>query len=288
MDWTMLVILAVVQGIAEFLPVSSSGHLALGAHFLGLEEGQDEMSIVLHGGTLLSILVFYHRRIVALLWEDLRVIPLLVVGTIPAAVLGLFLKKIAPDMFGFNLMDGFAAALTSGLMLPITGLMMLGIPLLLGRQSPEKPAREYQSLTYAQVFLIGCFQAFALLPGISRSGSTIFAGILLGLRSQAAATFSFLLAIPAIMGAMTLEMKDVLERGSTTPPEMLLVGALISFLVGWVALILLSKFIHQGKLHWFAFWTIPLGLLATIFLLRQFMLDRLAESDLWAGCLGTY
>ncbi len=169
------------------------------------------MSIVLHGGTLLSILCFYHRRIWALLQEDRRVIPLLIVGTIPAGVLGIFLKKIAPEWLGFNLMDGFPAALTAGLMLPITGLLMLSIPMLRQRQGDEESLRDYQTLSYGQAFLIGCFQSFALLPGISRSGSTIFAGILLGLRSQAAATFSFLLAIPAIGGAMTLELKDVIE-----------------------------------------------------------------------------
>jgi undecaprenyl-diphosphatase len=271
MDWFGLILLAIVQGVAEFLPISSSGHLALGAHFLGLSEGQDELSIVLHGGTLGSILVFYHRRILALLSQDRRVIPMLIVGTIPAGVLGVFLKKIAPSMWGIDIMDGFPAALTASLMLPITGLLMLSIPLLRARQRDEEALQEYQQLSYGQVFVIGCFQAFALLPGISRSGSTIFAGILTGLRSQAAATFSFLLAIPAICGAMTLELKDVIENGSTTSPVLLVTGAFISFVVGLVSLVLLSKFINQGKLHWFAYWTIPVGLLASIQLLAEFM-----------------
>ncbi len=271
MDWFGLILLAIVQGVAEFLPISSSGHLALGAHFLGLSEGQDELSIVLHGGTLGSILVFYHRRILALLSQDRRVIPMLIVGTIPAGVLGVFLKKMAPSMWGIDIMDGFPAALTASLMLPITGLLMLSIPLLRARQRDEEALQEYQQLSYGQVFVIGCFQAFALLPGISRSGSTIFAGILTGLRSQAAATFSFLLAIPAICGAMTLELKDVIENGSTTSPVLLVTGAFISFVVGLVSLVLLSKFINQGKLHWFAYWTIPLGLLASIQLLAEFM-----------------
>ncbi len=271
MDWFGLILLAIVQGVAEFLPISSSGHLALGAHFLGLSEGQDELSIVLHGGTLGSILVFYHRRILALLSQDRRVIPMLIVGTIPAGLLGVFLKKMAPSLWGIDIMDGFPAALTASLMLPITGLLMLSIPLLRARQRDEEALQDYQQLTYRQVFVIGCFQAFALLPGISRSGSTIFAGILTGLRSQAAATFSFLLAIPAICGAMTLELKDVIENGSTTSPVLLVTGALISFVVGLVSLVLLSKFINQGKLHWFAYWTIPVGLLAAIQLLAEFM-----------------
>lgn len=275
MDGLGVIVLAIVQGIAEFLPISSSGHLALGAHFLGMNRGQDELSIVLHGGTLLSILCFYRQRILALLAEDRRVIPMLIVGTIPAGILGIFLKKIAPEILPVNIMDGFPAAMTAGLMLPITGLLMLAIPMIRARQSDEEKLLEYQKLRYWQVILIGCFQAFALLPGISRSGSTIFAGVLLGLRSQSAATFSFLLAIPAIGGAMALEMKDVWENGSTTPLPWLLTGAAISFAVGWVSLCFLAKFINQGRLHWFAYWTIPVGMISTILLLREFMLAEL-------------
>ncbi len=283
MDWLTLIFLAIVQGIAEFLPISSSGHLALGAFFLGLKEGQDELSITLHAGTLLSILVFYRQKIWALLAEDRRVIGMLIVGTIPVAVIGIFIKKIMPGMIGFDLMDGFPAALTAALMLPVTGLLLLGIPM------QKRGENEYQSLTYGQVVVIGFFQAFALLPGISRSGSTIFAGIFTGLRSEAAATFSFLLAIPAIGGAMTLELKDVLENGSTTPVGMLVAGAVISFLVGWVSLTLLMKFVNKGKLHIFAFWVIPVGLITAIFLLRNYMLNAIQESEtLVSWCLGGF
>lgn len=280
MDWLNLIFLAVLQGIAEFLPISSSGHLALGSYFLSMPGEQDELSIVLHFGTLLSIVLFYWRRIWALLLEDRRVIPMLIVGTIPAAVVGVFLKKLAPDLLGIDIMKDFSAALTSALMLPITGMMLLSMPLL-------KPGdREYRDLSYGQVILIGCFQAFAILPGISRSGSTILAGMISGLKNEAAATFSFLLAIPAILGAMALEAKDILEAGTTsTSAPLLAVGALIAFAVGWVSLTLLVSFVNRGRLYYFAFWTIPMGLIAAIVLLQNYMQRMIDSSEQMLNCL---
>lgn len=269
MDWLSLVVLAVLQGIAEFLPISSSGHLALGAYWLNLEGDQAELSIVLHAGSLLSILCFYWRRVWALLLEDKQVIPKLIVGTIPAAVLGLFIKKLLPDLLGFDLMEGFSAALTAALMFPVTGLMLLSI-------TAMKPGKiDYQELSYGKVFLVGLFQSFALLPGISRSGSTIVAGLMCGLKRDSAATFSFLLAIPAILGASVLEAKDIYDEGSSIPLPYLLAGAVISFVVGYVSLVLLVKLVNKGQLHWFAMWVIPFGLISAIILLRDYMLSHL-------------
>lgn len=265
MNWITLVFLAVLQGIAEFLPISSSGHLALGAHWLGMEGDQVELSIVLHAGTLLAIVCFYWRRVWALLLEDRRVIPKLIVGTIPAAVLGVFLKKVAPVIWGFDLLEGYNAALTSGFMLPLTGLMLLGITAI-------KPGKaNYQDVGYGRVFLIGIFQAFALLPGISRSGSTIVAALLCGMKRESAATFSFLLAIPAILGASVLEAKDIYDQGASMDWQFLAAGAVISFLVGYASLQLLVRLVNRGQLHWFALWTIPFGLVASILLLREAM-----------------
>lgn len=271
MDWLTLIILAVLQGIAEFLPISSSGHLALGAHWLNLKGDQVELSIVLHAGSLLSILCFYWRRVWALLLEDRRVIPKLIVGTIPAAVLGILLKKVAPDYLGVDLLDGFSAALTAGLMLPVTGLMLLSI------KAMDEGDTEYQDISYLRVFLIGVFQSFALLPGISRSGSTIVAGLMFGLKRQSAATFSFLLAIPAILGASVLEAKDIYDNGASMDWQFLIAGAVISFIVGYVSLLLLVRLVNKGQLYWFALWTIPFGLIASILLLKEYMESQLAE-----------
>ena len=244
-----LVVLAIVQGIAEFLPISSSGHLVLVGWLLGETSESATVEIILHTGTLASILVVYWRRIFDLLSSDRRVVPLLVVGTIPAVLVGLPLKMYAESML--------KSPLLAGSMLLVTGALLLGL-----RQLRKGDTR-YTDLNGWQVLVIGCFQAFAILPGVSRSGATIFGGRLLGLRGADAVTFSFLLAIPAISGASVLAVKDLLEEGAGgTDVAMLLTGAVISFTTGVFALRWLIRWSTKDRLHWFAFWCIPLGLLS--------------------------
>ena len=246
-----IIVLSIVQGVAEFLPISSSGHLVVLNELFGTGQGSVELNVVLHLGTLLAILIFYWRRVWALLGKDWRVVPQLVVGTIPAAVVGLTIKRNFEELLTDPLLAGF--------MFPITGGMLL---LLLWIKPGEL---EYQRLTYRQVVLIGLAQAFALLPGISRSGSTIVAGCLLGLKRQAAATFSFLLAIPVIAGAGLLEVKDMVETGQTTTPVgLLLFGALVAFIIGLGSLRWLVNWVEQGWLYLFAYWLIPLGVVVVV------------------------
>ena len=196
-----VIILAIVQGIAEFLPISSSGHLVVLNALMGSEGGSLELNVVLHFGTLLAILVFYRDRIIKLLSDDRRVIPLLIIGTIPAGLVGLYLKKYHTDLLENALLAGF--------MLVVTGFLLM-----LFAKLPNG-TKKYPQLKIPPVILIGLAQAAALLPGISRSGATIVAGTATGLERQSAATFSFLLAIPAIAGAMVLEAKDMLEEGTS-------------------------------------------------------------------------
>ena len=253
-----IVILAIVQGIAEFLPISSSGHLVILSELLGMGEGTTELNIILHFGTLLAIVLFYRKRILALLSADKRVIPLLVVGTIPIVIVGLTVKKVFPWVTEYPLLAGF--------MLPLTGMMLLMLPRI------KEGENEYQDITYKTAFLIGCAQAFAILPGISRSGSTIVAGSWLGLKRQSATTFSFLLAIPAILGATVLEVKDMLDKDPTadsTSIWLLALGALVAFAVGLVALQWLVRWVEKGKLHWFAYWVIPAGFGVVVWQLYQ-------------------
>ncbi len=182
-----IVILAVVQGIAEFLPISSSGHLVILGALLGRLGDSPTLEIILHAGTLGSILVVFWRRILLLLSSDRRVIPLLVVGTIPAVVIGLTIRKYFEQILHNPMLVGA--------MLLVTGGMLI----VLGKLKPR--AGEYQAMTWLAALAVGCFQAFAILPGVSRSGSTILGGRLLGLKNDDSITFSFLLAIPAILGA---------------------------------------------------------------------------------------
>lgn len=250
-----IIILAVVQGIAEFLPISSSGHLVILGALLGELSESPTLEILLHAGTLGSILVVFWRRILRLLGRDQRVIPLLVVGTIPAGIVGVTIKLMFPHLL--------RSPLLAGTMLLVTGAMLV----LLGRLRPREQA--YPQLSWLGAFLVGCFQAFAILPGISRSGSTILGGRLMGLKDDDSVTFSFLLAIPAILGATVLTLRDLWQQHQQglsidhTATE-LLVGAAVSFAVGIVSLWWLIGWSRQDRLHWFAWWCFPVGVLTIV------------------------
>lgn len=249
-----VLILAVVQGIAEFLPVSSSGHLVVFNDFLGGLEESAMLVIILHAGTLGSILVVYWRRILDLISQDRRVVGLMVVGTLPAVVMGLTITKGFPW-----LVDSPCVAAP---MLILTGFLLVALGKLPSRSGT------YRQFSWIGAFLVGCFQAVAILPGISRSGSTIFAGRLLGLNKEDSVTFSFLLAIPAICGAVTLASIDLIdgsETASELPITILLVGALCSFVVGIAALKWLIRWSQEDRLHWFAYWCIPVGIAMTLY-----------------------
>ncbi len=241
-----ILVLAVVQGVTEFLPISSSGHLVLVAELFGGVGPDRAVNIVLHAGTLLSILVFFWRRIVRLATGDRRVIRLLIVGTLPAATLGLLIRYRYPG--------ALESPLLAGSMLLVTGLLLLATRAVDGRRS------EYPDLSVARAFMVGLFQALALLPGISRSGATIFGGMLGGLGPRSAATFSFLLAIPAIGGASALELVELVAEGNgSTPIGLLALGCAVAFVVGLAALAWLFRWVESGRLHYFAYWCLPLG-----------------------------
>lgn len=256
MGWLELLILSVVQGLTEFLPVSSSGHLVVAnavLERLGWGQTQDlvEVSIALHLGTLASVLVYYRREIARLLGADRRVAALLVLGTVPAAIVGVGIKKGLSDSAGEAVLDN---VLLAALMFPVTAAILV----FASRHGSGTQA--YQTLSWRQTLAIGAAQAVAILPGVSRSGSTIAAGLGVGLDRQSASTFAFLLAIPAILGAGVLETLDALADGTTgTPLERLAVGFVVSFAVGWAALALLIQFVRRGRLAVFAWYLVPLG-----------------------------
>jgi len=251
-----VIVLAIIQGLTEFLPVSSSGHLVVAnavREALGGEPAVDliEVSIVLHLGTLAAVLVFYRHEILSLLTSDRRVIPLLVLASIPAAVAGLWIKKGLDGA-------GLENPLLAGLMFPVTGAGLWWA----NRRKPGEGV--YQRMSIGSAMTVGILQAIAILPGISRSGATIVGGLAVGLRRDAAAAFAFLLAIPVIAGGGFLEFVEAWQEGRTgTPPSTLLAGFVVSMVVGLAALKLLLQWLRAGKIDVFAYYLFPLGFLVT-------------------------
>lgn len=256
MELVYTVILGVVQGLAEFLPISSSGHVVVVGALIDAMTGKtlpnlETTNIVLHFGTLISVFVVFWNRIWRLLGEDRRALGLLAVGTAPIVVSGLLVK--------FCFSQVFEQPVISGFMLVVTGLMLIWASRF------QSGSVNYVDMSYRQAFTIGLFQAVAVLPGISRSGATISAGLYVGLRRDAAATFSFLLAIPAICMAMAAGLLDIIQDGPDSESLFALaVGAVVSFAVGLAALLWLLKWLQKGRLRDFAYWCIPMGILVIV------------------------
>jgi len=257
-DTLRVFILAIVQGIAEFLPISSKGHLVIGNELLKRFQGgsiADEgmtLIIALHVGTLGSILVVYFWRLRQILLEmDWRLCAAIVIASIPAAAIGIGFKHRLEPLYRSPAAAGFGLLVTSA-------LLILSQRLASGRFTDRQ-------LPWPVALVVGCFQAVALLPGISRSGTTISGGLFSGMERESAATFSFLIAIPAIAGAALLDSVKWLKHGHqetlAIPGPTLLMGMAVSFVVGIVALRLLIKMISRQKLHWFGYYCLALGLI---------------------------
>lgn len=246
-------VLAILQGVSEFLPISSDGHLVIGKTLLGQiwtgvlsEQGGIQLEVALHFGTLGSILVVFWNDLWSLR-RDRRLCLLVVVASIPAGLIGLTFKHQLEALFQSSLVAG-------------CGLIVTAAFLLIGQLATSERYSE-RNLPFWAAFVVGCFQAVAILPGISRSGSTISAGLLVGMQRTSAATFSFLMAVVAIGGAVVLEAKDLVFDGEPLayPAGTLALGIAISFVVGIVALKVLMRVLKGRQLHWFAYYCLAVG-----------------------------
>lgn len=240
------ILLGMVQGLTEFLPISSSAHLALIGSYLGFEEGT-LMAVMMHTGTLLALIVYFRVDILRIILspfkkdsEYLRLLGLLALGTVPAIIFGLFLSSLIERVFDSPLIIGLSL-LTTGIILFISGFM----------RGSREDIKVKDSLS------IGIAQAFAILPGISRSGITICTGSFLGLTRTRSANFSFLLAIPAILGATVYELSSV---GFKKIDFSLIVGLAVSFIFSLLAIRFLLTFIRKATLRPFSYYCFAIGL----------------------------
>jgi undecaprenyl-diphosphatase len=245
------IVLGIVQGIAEFLPISSKGHLVIlqqpleqWLHFDMSDRDRLQFDVVLHFGTLVSLLIVYRWQLLQLRVRDWA---LIVLATVPVGALGLLLHDEVESLFGSPL---------------LTGVCLLGTAALLFVADRGRGTLRIEDLTAGRALCIGLFQAGALLPGISRSGTTITAGTLVGLQRDAAARFSFFLAIPAIAGACVVTLAKFAHHPvlNVSVPA-LVAGATVSMIVGVASLEWLIRMIARGRLHWFAWYCIAFSLL---------------------------
>lgn len=258
--------LGVVQGLTEFLPVSSSGHLALVQAWFDLEPDSPQMllfDVLAHLGTLLAVLIVFagpFRRFFSRLRNEcrstwthkrtgLRILALGVAATIPTAIIGLSLRGPFEQAFGKP--KWIAAALA------VTGLLLAATKWI------PRPTHGWRRFTWWQAILIGMVQGMAIMPGISRSGATICAALFLGLRRRWAAEFSFLIAVPAIMGAVILQLRDTFTRSAEAGADFgwgpAIFGSFVSLIVGVFALRLLLGLVRSAKLHYFAVYCLILS-----------------------------
>ena len=263
MEWFEALILGIIQGLTEYLPVSSSGHLAIGANLFGLS-GEEHLTftVAVHVATVLSTIVILWREIVWLFtdlfkfkWnEGTKYIINILISMIPVAIVGLFFKDKVEAIFG------------SGLL--VVGICLLVTATLLAFSYWARP-RQRENISPLHAFIIGVAQALAVLPGLSRSGSTIATGLLLGNKKERLAQFSFLMVIPPILGEALLDVKDMAEMGVSQAmagisPLALAVGFLAAFISGCLACKWMISIVKKGKLIWFALYCAVVGTLTIV------------------------
>jgi undecaprenyl-diphosphatase len=262
MNNLIAVILGLVQGLTEFLPVSSSAHLVFAEKLLGTKATTAiTFEVMLHLGTLVAVLIYFRKKIWGMIvglfppyTQEKR--PLLnyamiiVLATIPAAVLGLLFKDKVEAAFNSPNLCGY--------LLMVTGVMLLSTHLFKKGNKPIKATNG---------FIVGLAQAVALLPGISRSGTTISAGLFQKIDPAEAAEFSFLLSLPAVLGAVILKSVTLLKTGlDSQEMDHYIIGTLVAFVVGYASIAWLMKLVKKGQFFYFGIYCLVVGLSAALFL----------------------
>jgi len=258
MSLTRAVILGLVQGITEFLPISSSAHLTYFQKYLGIDKLQLSFTVFLHFATLLAILLFFRKD----LWEILkgfrnikgpktnpstRILFLLVIGSLPIAILGILLKDKIESLF-------------SNIELVSLFLILTGILLYFGNRI-RNVHKGVLETGIVDALIIGTAQAFAILPGISRSGVTIIFALFCGLQRKWAVKYSFFLAVPAILGATLIELPSILSMVNFSTLTFYIAGTVAALFSGYWSLRVVLRFVQKSRLHYFAYYCVTLGLI---------------------------
>lgn len=255
MEWYEAIILGLIQGLTEFLPVSSSGHLEIGKVLLGVETTDDLLfTTMVHAATVLSTIVVFRRQILDLLKGFFRFsnndqtdyVLKIAVSMIPVLIVGLFFKDDVEAMFGSIRVVGFALVMTAVLLFFSDRASRPG-------SSSIFPVKEYRNgISYWQAFAVGLGQAFAVIPGLSRSGTTISTGLICGVKRDVMAQFSFLMVLVPILGETFLEVVGGEFGASSVGGTALMLGFVSAFLSGLFACRVMMALVKKAKLSWFA------------------------------------
>ncbi|WP_448854620.1 undecaprenyl-diphosphate phosphatase [Corynebacterium frankenforstense] len=267
MSWAQVIVLSIVQGLTEFLPVSSSGHLRIVSELFWGQDAGASFTAVVQLGTEAAVLVFFARDIWRIVtgWFrglrdrearglDYRMGWMVIVGTIPVGLIG-FLGK---DIIRENLRNLWITA---------TVLVLFSFMFILAERQGRK-TRSFDELTMKDAVVMGLWQCLSLIPGVSRSGGTISGGLFLGLDREVATRFSFLLAIPAVLASGLFSLPDAFnpQAGQAATGMQLAVGTVICFALGYVCIAWLLKFVSNHSFAWFAAYRIPAGLIVMLLL----------------------
>jgi len=261
-------ILGIIQGLGEFLPISSSGHLLLARIFFGIQTDTPAMKmldILLHVGTLLPVLIVFRKEWIDMILHPIRnkTLILLIAASVPTLAVYLLAKKfiVVNGFEGFAIFDN---GWFLGVSFLITALFLLLCDFFASRKKPK-----VKKVGFSQAIVMGLFQGVGMIPGISRSGSTILGGTATGLSKPLAAKFSFMMSAPAILGSLLLEGKDAIDEGYISSIELVptLVGVIAAAIVGYLAIRFMLRIIARVPLAWFALY---LAVIGVAFLALQF------------------
>ena len=265
MDWLQALLLGLVQGLTEFLPVSSSGHLAIGKALLGVEPSEDLIfEVTVHAATVLATIVVFRKQIWQLLCglfkfkynDETDYIAKICLSMIPVLIVGVFFKDSVEAAFGSLLVVGIALLVTA-LLLVLSDYL----------SSRVKGVKDYRNgISFWQAFVVGIGQALAVIPGLSRSGTTISTGLICGVKRESMAQFSFLMVLVPILGEMFLDVVGGDFAASSVGVLPLLLGFAAAFVSGLFACKVMIALVRKAKLKWFGLYCAVVGLLVLIFL----------------------